>query len=156
MSPQPLRRFDVSLVTTQCKIKLTFQSGKKRTSKWSWSGRKGATRPMLCLSKAYNVISCKKKSKLLILLCFFGLDSLALNTFRSENIPKVVQIFWSFSGFFWSKFNFLAKQSTFALSMSYIAFLESFWFSGQFELSWKIFSASCDASDFYQLSLTDV
>ena len=43
---------------TQCNIKLTFQSQAPRNSKWSKSGKKGATHPML--SMAYNIISCKR------------------------------------------------------------------------------------------------
>ena len=43
---------------TQCNIKLTFQSQAPRNSKWSKSGKKGATHPLL--SMAYNIISCKR------------------------------------------------------------------------------------------------
>ena len=73
-------------------------------------------------------------------------NSLASSTLQSENIPKVSNILGHFKAFFFTKFYFPAKRPTFAYSMSYI-FRNLICFSAQFELSWNIFSAYCNASD---------
>ena len=71
---------------TQCKIEFTYQSQNPYESK---SGKNGSKHPMLSISMAFNVISCKKSketlknSKSLILQCKFGS--------RAQKWPKIAK-----------------------------------------------------------------
>merc|ERR1711884_498639 len=66
-----------------------LSSTETRFQKCSQSGKNGSKHPMLSISMAYNVISCKKsketvkKSKSLILQCKFGS--------RAEKLPKIAK-----------------------------------------------------------------
>ena len=71
------------------------------------------------------------------------MNSLAFSTLQTENIPKIVQHFGSFWGYFVKKLNLPAKRSTCVDGMLSLQ-SESLCFSGQSGLFGTSFSASCE------------
>ena len=71
------------------------------------------------------------------------MNSLAFSTLQTENIPKIVQHFGSFWGYFVKKLNLPAKRSTCVDGMLSLQ-SKSLCFSGQSGLFGTSFSASCE------------
>ena len=94
----------------QCMINLTFQSQNPPNSKWPYSGNNGSKHPMLSISMACNVISCKKKSeetlkksKSPILQCKFGswAQKWPKIAKKTEHLIAIYSIFFYRYGIFW-------------------------------------------------------